>query len=52
MTVVGRSNPPELADLIWTSLKLNRPCGTKFVNPGSHAGAKKPDVFSINIQPD
>jgi len=30
MTVVGRSNPPELADLIWTSLKFSRPSGTHF----------------------
>jgi hypothetical protein len=27
MTEVGKSNPPQFADLIWTPLRFSRPCG-------------------------
>ncbi len=40
MTVVGRSNPGEFADLIWTSLKFSRPYGARFRDALSHADAK------------
>jgi hypothetical protein len=47
LTVIGRSNPPEPADLIWTSVKSNHPYGIRYRNSLYNAFCKSASMEKL-----